>query len=384
MLLRVLAWVVAVASLAASTLVVLAFVQPASGADRVRAQVGWLNRARASGAPDDMQRLFPEGAFFTHVLTGLAAASIDDADTVASALDASGADSVKAVFGTIPALDGGTFYRGWRLLLLAEHVRLGGASREVLAAEADAVQRALTASPTGVPPSYPQGYWPCDAVVAMAGVERARQVSGQRTDPAMLAEWLRRIGAVRDPASGLLAHRISAEGIVREGPRGSSQALIQVFWPDLDPAGASGEWARFVDAFVVREAGLVGVREHPRGDDSPGDVDSGPLVFGVSASASAVTLAAARRNGGHELAADLDHEAEYLGLPLEWSGERRFAFGLLPVGDAFVAWARGVPAAEATGPATPRPLWWAHALVLLLPGLAATGWLVWWRRKHTT
>lgn len=381
-LLRALAWVVAVISLAASAHVVSAFVRPSGGADRVRAQVRWLNDARADGAADRMQRLFPEGAFFTHVLTGLAAASTGDAATVAATLDDSGTDAVKAVFGDIPALDGGTFYRGWRLVLFAEHVRLGGADRGALAAEADAVQRALAASATGVPPSYPNGYWPCDAVVAMAGVLRARQVAGQRPDEAMLAEWRSRIGTVRDPASGLLAHRISATGTVVEGPRGSSQALIQTFWPDVDPRGAAGEWARFVDGFVVREAGLVGVREHPRGDDSPGDVDSGPLVFGVSASASAVTLGAARRNGATTLADDLDREAEYLGLPLEWAGTRRFAFGLLPVGDAFVAWARAVPASTTPATvATPRPFWWAHALALLLPGLAAGTWLVASRRK---
>ena len=133
---------------------------------------------------------------------------------------------------------------------------------------------------------------------------------------------------------------------------------------------------------MVREAGLVGVREYPAGDGTAGDVDSGPLLFGVSASASAVTLAAARRNGAVELAADLDHQAEYLGIPLEWAGRRRFAFGLLPVGDAFVAWARGVPVGDAgPGIETPRPLWWAHAAVLLLPGLLAGTWLAASRRR---
>ena len=171
-------------------------------------------------------------------------------------------------------------------------------------------------------------------------------------------------------------------GQLLEGPRGSSQAIIQAYWPDIDPQGAAEQWQRFTGLFLVREWGLVGVREHPIGTDAAGDVDSGPLIAGVSASASAVTLAAARRNGDADLAATLDHEAEYLGLPLEWSGERRFAFGLLPVGDAFVAWARGVPLKPVPSPVAPQPQWWWHALVLLLPAALAGGWLLGSVRKR--
>ncbi|MEZ5089793.1 MAG: hypothetical protein R2719_08720 [Micropruina sp.] len=314
-----------------------------------------------------MQRLFPEGAFFTHVLTGLAAASTGDAATVAAALDDSGTDAVKAVFGDIPALDGGTFYRGWRLVLFAEHVRLGGADRGALAAEADAVQRALAASATGVPPSYPNGYWPCDAVVAMAGVLRARQVAGQRPDEAMLAEWRSRIGTVRDPASGLLAHRISATGTVVEGraavPRRSSRRSGRTWIRGARPANGPGSSTA---SWCARRAWWAS--GSIRGATTPGDVDSGPLVFGVSASASAVTLGAARRNGATTLADDLDREAEYLGLPLEWAGTRRFAFGLLPVGDAFVAWA-GSPGVHHPGDRRDP----SSLLVGARPGAAAAG-----------
>ena len=122
---------------------------------------------------------------------------------------------------------------------------------------------------------------------------------------------------------------------------------------------------------MVREAGLVGVREFPRGQSGVGDVDSGPLLLGVSASASAVTLAAARAVGDAELAADLDREAELLGLPLRWAGERRYALGLLPVGDAFLAWARTRPIDPAgdrgSGQESVRPWWPALAAPFLVP-----------------
>ena len=376
--LRVLAALLVAFGLAATAHVTHAFLQPPSGPDRVAAQVAWLNPAIAAGAPARMQALFPEGAFFTLVLTGLAAASVDDEPTVTAMVAASEQPAIKARFGTIAALDGGTFYRGWRLLLLAEQTRLTGQGRPELLAEAEVVRQALDRAATGVPPSYPEQYWPCDAVVAMAAVVRAHQVADDPLDATALADWRAKLDRLRDPVTGLLGHRIDVFGRVLQGPRGSSQAIVQAFWPDVDRAGAAQQWQRFTTTFVVREWGLVGVREYPIGDDAAGDVDSGPLIAGVSASASAVTLAAARRNGDAVLAATLDHEAEYLGLPLQWSGERRFAFGLLPVGDAFVAWARGVPLAGSTQePASAhQALWWGHLIVLLLVSALVGGTLL--------
>src|SRR6185312_17065343 len=129
-------------------------------------------------------------------------------------------------------------------------------------------------------------------------------------------------------------------GAVLEGPRASSQALMLAFLPDIDPGAAAADYRRFAGAFVVREAGLVGVREYPLGTEGAGDVDSGPLVAGVSLSASAVALAAATRHGDAPLARTLDAEAELFALPLPWFDGRRYAFGQLPVADAFLAWAR--------------------------------------------
>lgn len=383
--LKVLAALVVLGSVATTAHIINAFVQPVSGPDRVRAQVAFLNGAIAEGAPARMQELFPEGAFFTHVLTGLAAASVGDAATISATYAASGDPAIKATFGNIEALEHGTFYRGWRLLLAAELVRLTGTGTDGLLVEARAVQDALTTSKTGVPPSYPAGFWPCDAVVAMAAVIKARQVAGDPIDPNGVAAWRSKLDGAREAGTGLLAHQIDADGKIQDGPRGSSQSIIQAFWPTIDPAGAAGSWEKFRRTFVTSEAGLVGVREYPVGGSGEGDVDSGPLIFGVSASASAVTLAAARANGEARLAASLDHEAEYLGVPLEWSSQRRFAFGLLPVGDAFVAWARGVPLATTTGSPSPspQPQWWWHAGLALLPGLAASLWLLSRIRRRT-
>jgi len=183
--------------------------------------------------------------------------------------------------------------------------------------------------------------------------------------PAVTRQWFAAVETHRDP-SGLLIHRRGGDVA-----RGSSQAIIQAFLPDIDPVRAAREWRVFKEQFVVSELGLVGVREYPRGVADDGDVDSGPLVAGVSASASAVTLAAARRNGDLELAKVLDREADLLGLPLPMGSGAAFALGLMPVGDAFVAWARSAPLGAALDVPSPQPWFWLFWLLALVPGVVA-------------
>ncbi|MDO5498924.1 MAG: hypothetical protein Q4F67_04485 [Propionibacteriaceae bacterium] len=358
----------------------LAAVLRPTSPDRLTAQVAFLDQAIADGAGERMQELFPEGEFFTVGLTALAAGNRalttrDTAETQQAterldrAIAALERPTARARFGQIPELDHGTFHRGWLLLLKVTRAELTNVSTPDLQDEADAIAQALTTDLTGVPPSYSGQRWPCDAVVAMGAVQRAHQLAGRQTY--QLSDWLIRIEALRDPATGLLPHQINPDGSAISGPRGSSQSIIHIFWPELSPT-APRDWARFRDLFVVREAGLIGVREHPLGSTGDGDIDSGPLVLGVSLSATAVTLGAARANGDLELARRLDVEAEALGLPAQWDGRRSFAGGVMPAGDAFVAWSRSVPVTDQTLTLPPVPKAWGLP-VLAVAAVAPLG-----------
>lgn len=358
----------------------VAWVAAVPTGDDVRTeQVRFLESALAGGAGPDMQALFPEGYFFTHVLTGLAAAqpaAPGDADalrlarTTLAALDS---PAGRAPFPATATPEFGVFHAGWSLALAVEVARLSGApdDRADVARRATGIADALAADQDGFLEAYPGQVWPCDTVVAVAALARAQAVAPDPRVGALVADWPARAAVVRDPATGLLPHRLDADGSVLEGPRASSQALMQAFLPDIDPGGAAADYRRFVAAFVVREGGLVGVREYPVGTEGEGDVDSGPLVAGVSLSASAVTLGAAHRQGDTALAGALDAEAELLALPVPWFDGRRYGLGLLPVADAFLAWARAQPpASTGTGPTgVPGWLWPLWLLVALLPAV---------------
>lgn len=126
----------------------------------------------------------------------------------------------------------------------------------------------------------------------------------------------------------------------------------------LNPAAlpaAVAEASSLVDAL---NASTTGFLESYRGQTWPVDT---------------VVLVAAAARG---LAADLEREAELLGLPLTWRGERRYAGDVLPVGDTFLAWARSVPASSSQASADgPRPAWVAlvGAPLLLAAGLSVLG-----------
>lgn len=379
---------------------------PPTDTARVAAQVRWLDGELADGAGARMQALFPEGDFFTAVLTGLAAArtaaafSDEESDAAGAAelidvaranLARSGAESNAALFAGVTTPTGGVFYRGWRLLLEAEIAAVTGSPGDLdtLRRDERTLRSAFESSPSGLLESYPGDYWPCDNVVAAAALVRAAAVLGTADPGAAGRVVVERLQAHRDPATGLLPHRTTATGASLAGPQGTSQSLIQVFLPTAAPQVADDQWPLFRDVFLTERLGLVGVREYPEGTAGASNVDSGPLVLGVSLSASVVTLAAARAHGDDALARSLDQEAEVFGVPLAWGGERRYALGVVPVGDAWLAWARSEPRAPdvvSSPPSSPPAssdswAWWAWALLALLPGLLATAWQARVRRR---
>ena len=339
-----------------------------------------------------MQKLFPEGYFFMHVLYGLSWAELGsrrrvDLETARSqgqwALTKLSSRQGTAPFDPALRPAYGVFYAGWSLLLRCQLAAAGPgqpsiAERDRIQLEADAIAVALTESldESGSPflRAYPDGSWPVDTVVAVAAL-RAADAAVSIDHSRLIGRWLAAVSSRLDSRTGLLPHRVdAATGRLLEGARGSSQSVIQRFWPVVDPDSAADSYRRYREQFVTREQGFVGVREHPKGVTGGADVDSGPLVLGMSLSASAVTIGAALANGDRDLAGALAGDAEVLGVPFTWQGKRRYAGGLLPVGDAFLVWARvttPAPTRADVPPAWPLWMWW-----LVLPWLTLWSWWI--------
>ena len=341
------------------------------GLDTVRAQLRFLERALEDGAAFGMQEVFPEGYVFTWALYGVASAQVAEqlrTDDPARAHYLSEArrsvlavrtDSARASFVREMHPPYGAFYSSWSLYALAVYARaLGPGSLEpelirTLEQEGDRFAEALAASPTPFLHSYPNQSWPADTSVGIAALAIHDQVLPSRYGEAV-ERWVERARAHLEPTLGALAHGASpADGSPWGGVRGSSLALMSRVLVDADLVFAREQYRILRDSFVDRRAGFPGIREYPHGVSGAGDVDSGPLLLGFSGPAVVVGAGAAAAHGDTALAAALRGTIEVVGLPVQFGGSRRYGAGLVPIGDAFIAWAWS----SAAQPDAPPALW---------------------------
>ncbi|MFC5831814.1 hypothetical protein [Nonomuraea insulae] len=368
----------------------------------VRRQLAFLREALDTGAGEEAQALFPEGYFFLHALYGLTWVDLgmrtDDATRRTALREARwvmerlASDTGREPFGQdlVPAY--GVFYRGWcnwlrgGLLSLQPEGQRDPAELRRFADDSAELARAFDAARSPYLEAYPRQSWPVDSTVAMASL-RLHDKLLPPLYTATVARWLQRTRDRLDPRTGLLPHQAApGTGAPTEVARGSSQSLIQRFLVDIDPSFAAGQYTRFRDRYVVTPLGLgPAVREYPAGMDGPADVDSGPLPLGVSLSATAVTLGAAQAHGDTPLAGALANYGELAGLPAGTPWTKRYALGLLPIGDAFLAWSKTARPWVAEPPAPPPASvawWWRLPLLAVLAVLAVAPWLPALRRRR--
>ncbi|SBT51965.1 hypothetical protein [Micromonospora auratinigra] len=361
----------------------------------VARQLTFLRQALDDGAGEDAQALFPEGWFFAHALYGLTQVDLGlrrpAADRTTALREARWAlarlesPAGRAPFSPDLTPAYGVFWQGWTnwlrggVLALQDPGRRDPAEVRRFADASAGLAAAFDASPSPYLPAYPGQAWPVDSTVAVASLRLHDALLPPRFGPTV-GRWLAGVRQRLDPRTGLIPHRVDpVTGAPAEVARGTSQSVIHRFLGEIDPAFARAQYLRFRERYVVSPLGLgPAVREYPRGLDGPGDVDSGPLPLGVSLSATVVTLGAAQAQGDTALAGALANYGELVGLPLETPRTKRYAFGLLPVGDAFLVWSKSsrpwVSPAPGPPPATVSR-WWRLPLSALLVLVGALPWL---------
>lgn len=358
---------------------------PADNPAAVRRQLAHLRAAIDDGAATDAQALFPEGYFFLHVLYGLTQVDVGRAEPPGErsdelrearwALAQLESPAGRAPFDPDLDLPYGVFFRGWTNWLRGGVVSMQVAPDpgEVARFEADSAELAAAFGSAGTPylVAYPGQSWPCDSAVAIASLRLHDALRPPRYGPTV-DRWLTGVRERLDPATGLMPHRADAgSGAPIEVARATSQSIIQRFLVDIDPGFARSQYLLFRSAF--RPWGPA-IREYPAGVPGSGDVDSGPLLLGISLSATVVTMGAARVQGDDRLAGALARLADVAGLPLDTFRTRRYAFGVLPIGDAFVAWSKTAQPWVSDRPEPPPPdlsRWWRLPLLIVLLAVGA-------------
>lgn len=359
------------------------------------------------GLASQMQAYFPEGHFFTYVLYGLSWVNVglDQSDATTRqealrearfALDKLDSPAGRAPFSPNLNPSYGVFYVGWSNYLRAGIIALQNSpdqsELDALIENCDSTIQAMKQASSPFLTSYPGQAWPVDmypALVAIKACDRFADGNYQgQTYAEVIEDWLDAADQTVDPAYGLVGHR--SEPYI-EHPRATSQTLILRFLAELDQERARTDYLRFREQHQAAIIGLPVVREHPFGIDEPGDVDSGPLIFGATASGTVVAMATAQANGDHALASALQQQARSGGFPIRGPGGSRYALGVLPIGDLFVIWARTShlwfqpdPSADSTTRTVDQTVdstvswWWRLPIQLLSIISLAISWLLLW------
>lgn len=380
---------------------------PGGGPD-VQAQLDWLGARLRAGGGEETQAWYPEGYFFTHAIYGIALVNQvllnpdDDAlrarnvAEIEWALARLESDQGRAPFPRRQAVPYGVFYLGWSnrllggLLLIQPEADRDPARVAQFQAQSATLAAAFEQSPTRYLEAYPGGCWPVDNVVALSSLKLYDELYGDEY-VRVIDDWLAVTRAHLDPQTGLLPHRIDVRtGKIREGARASSLVMALSFLPELDAAFAREQYTRFRAAYAQPVLGFVLMREYPHGTEGSGDVDSGPLVFGLSPVSTGVGLVTARANGDDEVFERVLQLGETLGLPVTWNGQKRYALGQLVAGDAFEVWGKTIlpwrPGARVPPPGdyprlTPRIHICAYGIALALGALLVLPFAIGRRRR---
>jgi hypothetical protein len=231
-------------------------------------------------------------------------------------------------------------YLGHLAFMLGTYRVLGGDDRhEALhAAVTGALARRMREQPHPYLETYPGERYTCDNAVVAAALA-LRDDTQRRPRRPELAAWITHTRAhLIDPDTNLIVFGVADDGSPLQGGRGSATGWNAFYLPFVDEALAREQRVALRRHLVVDlPFGASGVREHPHGSPLGGDVDSGPLVFGLSPSGTGFSLAAARHDGDEAWLRALLRTAEVAGGTNQSDdGSERWYVAAPLVGDAIV------------------------------------------------
>ncbi len=201
-----------------------------------------------------------------------------------------------------------------------------------------ALARRLEESDIGLIETYPGQVYPVDNAAVIGSLALFDRAEGSARHRKLLARWgehTRHRYVHKD--SGLLYQAVDAStGEPRDKPRASGTALAAYFLSFSHPALSAQLFAALKESVGTSFLGFGLVREYPSSvKGGKGDIDSGPVVFGLSFSGTGFAIAAARIHGDRGLFADLYSTAYLMGAPFQEEGRRNFVAGG-PLGNAIL------------------------------------------------
>jgi len=212
------------------------------------------------------------------------------------------------------------FYRMLLISALTSYEKLLGDKKylPLLRDQVETLSKELDESPYGLLDDYPCQCYPTSVVSAIAAINRADSVLG--TDHSnFVKRSIRGFQGKLVDSTGLPPYRANADSGYIGLARGCSSQWATVWAPALWPEYSKQLYDSFEKHFWQERWTVVGFREFRKGEPNSDwymDVDSGPVIAGFGAAATAFGLGAARANGRFDHAYPLTTEAIVLSWPL--------------------------------------------------------------------
>jgi hypothetical protein len=223
------------------------------------------------------------------------------------------------------------------MLALRRLVAEKPAYRAPLAERVEVMISRMKESPVLSAESYPDECWTFCNAVALAAIKASDILEG--TDHgAFLRSWIAMAKEkLVEPKTGLLVSSYTLDGRPKDGPEGSSIWMVAHALRAVDPEFAEDQYRRAKKELAANVLGFGFAREWPSGHRGPEDVDSGPIVPGVDASAGSSGLAfiAAASFGDTDFLASLRTTLDFAAFPIEAGDGMRYAASN-QVGDAVI------------------------------------------------
>ena len=227
-------------------------------------------------------------------------------------------------------------YLGHLNWLFGTYKFLGGDERydDRYEAVSAALARRLGRRPGLCLETYPGETYVPDNVVVLASLANFARLHGGRQGE-VVQRWVDHARSqLLDRGTGLLPFLLDGECRPAGGVRGSGAAWNSFFLPFVDRSFAAEQY-RALNTHLVANIPVPGVREFPRGVSGQGDVDSGPVIFGLSTSGTGFAVGGAVHAGDSSLISRLLFTAELAGSTVVWQGRRHYLLAPL-VGEAIL------------------------------------------------
>lgn len=244
----------------------------------------------------------------------------------------------KDALDNLDSNDGQIGYLGHLNFMFGAYRMLGGDTtfEELHLRVSAALARRIRASHSTYLETFPEMIFVPDNMVVFASLALASKIYNLDFDD-IFRRWHHYTrNNLIDPKTKLIVTWLTPDGRGWGVGRGSYAGWNSFYMPFFDTAFASEQFQR-LKASMVSDLpfSAKGILEYPRGVDGSGDVDSGPVVFGLSTSGTGFALAGARHAHDAELFQGLLITAETVGTSIEIGGRRRYLLAPL-VGDAIM------------------------------------------------